>query len=352
MAGHPLKPLSTAKIKKLLNTFPGYTQNQITLQDINDNDFNIDYVIEAFKVPIDSSSMTPQDWVTIAQKVLENYAEHDGFVVLHGTDTMAWTSSALSYLMSGLTKPLIVTGSQIPFAQTRNDGLRNLTTAVLLAATTKIPEACLFFNVNLMRGNRAVKVNSSEFKGFESPKFQPLAVAGIDITVNKSIVMPQPPKSISLSLSKNRKALGKKLAAQKEAMSTFSVASMILFPGIRASMVEGIFEHTTPDIKGMVLGAFGEGDAPSTKAFLDSLAHANKHGGVTIVDGTQCLRGSVNINAYESAAGLKKAGVISGYDLTPEAILTKLIYLISSGKTQAEVKKEMQLPLHGDLTPD
>ena len=349
MAGHPLKPLSTEKIKKLLATMPGFTKSKVTLQTEDDKDFDISYTVEAFKRPIDSSSMTPQDWVTIAEKVLENYQGYDGFVVLHGTDTMAWTSSALSYLLNGLSKPVIVTGSQIPIAQTRNDGLRNLVTSILLAATTKIPEACLFFDIDLMRGNRAVKVNSSEFDGFESPKYPPLAIAGIDITVNTSLIEKMPSKRISLDYAANRKRLKKKLAKMKEKMSTFSVVSMVLFPGIKGSMVEAIFRHTEPKVKGMVLEAFGEGDAPSTTAFLEALTHANDKQGVTIVDDTQCLMGSVNINAYESAAGLKKAGVISGYDLTPEATLTKLIYLIAEGKSQAQVKKWMQKPMHGDL---
>jgi L-asparaginase len=349
MDGHPLKPMSSTQFRALLSTLPGFSKKTITFQNSDAENFVIDYVLDAFEIPIDSSSMVPQDWVEIASRVLANYQDFDGFVVLHGTDTMAWTSSALSYLLEGLSKPVVVTGSQIPIVQTRNDGLRNLVTSVLLAATSKIPESCLFFNMQLMRGNRAVKINSSEFKGFGSPKFPPLAIAGIEISINEKLVEPFPEASSSLEKRKNRNVLAAKLKNIESSLQSFSVVSTVLFPGIQASMVEAIFTATTPPVKGMVLEAFGEGDAPAVKAFLETLAAANS-AGVTIVDDTQCLMGSANIGAYESATGLLKAGVISGYDLTPEATLTKLIYLIAQGLSQAEVKKRMQIPLHGDLS--
>ncbi|MCP4221557.1 MAG: asparaginase, partial [bacterium] len=324
-------------------------KDYVILQNPEDKDFQINYTVEAFEIPIDSSSMTPEDWVTIAEKILDNYAEYDGFVVLHGTDTMAWTSSALSYLLNGLSKPVIVTGSQIPLQQTRNDGIRNLVTSILLAGFSNIPEACLFFNINLMRGNRAVKVNSSEFLGFASPKYPPLAVVGIDITINTHLVQPMPPKLESLDTPGNVAALQAKLAGIKSEMGKFSVVQMVLFPGIRSSMVEAVFNATTPPVKGMVLEAFGEGDAPATKPFLDALTDANNKG-VVIVDDTQCLMGSANINAYESASGLQKAGAISGLDMTPEATLTKLIYFTALQLDQATIKALMENSLHGDLT--
>ncbi|MCP5047902.1 MAG: asparaginase [bacterium] len=347
---HPLIPMSAKEFKEHLSKEPGFTTKSVTVQTPEDKNYDIDYTLESFQTPIDSSSMTPGDWVRIAERILDKYDRHQGFVVLHGTDTMAWTASALSYLLDGLTKPVIVTGSQIPLAQTRNDGLRNLVTSIILAATSEIPESCLFFNVDLMRGNRTVKVNASEFKGFASPKFPPLATVGIETTVNRHLVLAPPPASISLDEPQNRENLKIQLQMLKREMTKFSVVPMLLFPGIQASMVEAIFTSTTPPVKGMVLEAFGEGDAPSTTAFLEVLKKYIE-AGVTIVDDTQCLMGTVNIGAYMSADGLRKAGVISGYDMTPEATLTKLIYMIARGLSPAEVKTLMQTKLHGDLTP-
>lgn len=350
MDGHPLAPMAAKQFKKTLASMPGCTETTITIQTIKNKDKTIDYTIDAFPTPIDSSSMTPTDWIKIAQRILENYTHYTGFVVLHGTDTMAWTSSALSYLLNGLTKPVIVTGAQIPLAQTRNDGFRNLVTSIQLAATTKIPEVCLFFDAMLLRGNRATKVNSNHFAGFASPNYPPLAVAGIDIVKYKNNIL-QPPKDDAKSLDNNayRKALRKQLNQLSQNMKTFSVVSLILYPGIQASTVKAIFNSTQPKVKAMVLQAFGEGDAPSVKSFLAVLAQANKEG-VTIVDNTQCLMGTVNIEAYESATGLIDAGVVSGYDLTPEATLCKLIYLHAKGLPQSQIKKKVNTEQNGDLT--
>ncbi len=351
MQDRPLQPMTADEFHHVLLQFPSFRSHSLTIQSLNSESFEIEFELEqAVHPPIDSSSMVPHQWIEIASLILRNYEAYDGFVVLHGTDTMAWTSSALSYLLQGLSKPVILTGSQIPIVETRSDAFRNLITAMYLAAKSKIPEVGLFFNVHLMRGNRAVKVSTNAFNGFESPNFPPLAVAGIDVEVDRELVLPPPLDSDSLEHLENRQALIQKLQNIEKRLAEFSVVALQLFPGISASMTEAFMEFRQPPVKGVILEAFGAGNAPSGPEFLQKLTEANARG-VTIMDNTQCLMGTVNIDAYHSASGLKAAGVVSAYDLTPEATMTKLIYWIGQGLEQAEVKQRMQIPLHGDLTP-
>lgn len=349
MDGHPLAPMPPARFESLLATMPGFDPPWLTLQTFDRRDLRVQYTLDAFEEPIDSSAMTPADWVRIASKILEHYEDHDGFVVLHGTDTMAWTASALSFLLEGLARPVVVTGSQVPLAQTRNDALRNLVTSMQIAATTEIPEVGLFFDHALFRGCRAAKVSTNDFEGFRSPNAPPLVAAGISIEVDEGVVRMRPPAEVSLEHEANREKRRRRLEAIAAALPSFSVLSVVLYPGIQATnAVEVLLDATVPPVRGLVLQAFGEGNAPSTPAFLDALHRAHDRG-VVIVDGTQVVQGSVNVDAYRSASGLEEAGAISGYDMTPEAAQAKLTYLLALGLTQEQVEMLMQRNLRGEL---
>jgi L-asparaginase len=263
--------------------------------------------------------MTPSDWIAIARQVASVYSRFDGFVILHGTDTMAFTSSALSFLFEGLSKTIVVTGSQLPLSYTFNDALSNLTGAIVTAATSEIPEVTLYFDYQLFQGNRAAKVNANQVAAFASLNFPALATVGTEITIQKNLILPNPPRSISLSEQVNLKALQKQLAEFAESINRFSVIALTLYPGISASTVSAMLNGTQPPISGVVLEAFGEGNGPSNPAFLAALKTAND-ADVVLVDNTQVLQGTVNIDAYATGSGLAQAGAISAYDMTPNPL--------------------------------
>jgi L-asparaginase len=357
-----LKPASKDAFKDLLLSQPGFSKVlgsssdtldlEVQKSDDADTLLNIDLVIDSISPAIDSSSMTPTEWIEIAMKLLQNYHNHDGLVVLHGTDTMAFTASALSYLLGrGVSKPIIVTGSQVPLSKNRNDALMNLITSVTIAATEKMSEVSLFFNTNLIRGNRSVKVSASDFPAFDSPNYAPLGTAGIEIKVKPyPSKLEPPPDCISLQKEENAKALETELKKWQCRVEDFSVISIILFPGIRASTVKAMLDKTEPKVKGVIIQAFGAGNAPGNPELLGALRDAYDDG-VVLVDVTQVVKGTVDLDAYESASGLVQAGVTSGYDLTPEAALAKLVCLIAKeGDHPGKIAEKMQDPELGDLS--
>ncbi|MBI4675684.1 MAG: asparaginase [Chloroflexi bacterium] len=288
-------------------------------------------VLHEYTPLLDSSNMTPREWFTIARDIFENYDAFDGFVVLHGTDTMAYTASALPFLLQGLTKPVILTGSQIPLVELRNDARENLITALLIAANQPLPEVCLYFGDKLLRGCRTVKVNALGFGAFESPNYPPLGTVGIDIQIDWSVVRAAPLRALEMP----------------RAELNATVAALRLFPGISAELLRNVLQ--TP-LQGLVLETYGAGNAPNRdRALLNTLAEATQRGAV-IVDCTQCLRGAVKLNAYATGAALLEAGVISGADMTPIAALTKLHYLIGSGYASEQVRALMQQNLSGEVT--
>jgi L-asparaginase len=280
----------------------------------------------------DSSNVRPRDWLRIALEIVARADQFDGFVVLHGTDTMAYTASALAFMLRGLGKPVVLTGSQIPLAELRSDARENLLTALLIAAAEEpIPEVGLFFGGRLLRGCRAVKVSAKGFDAFDSPNLPPLAVAGIDVDVDRSLVLPAEPRTVELP-------------ARLDA----SVGALRLFPGLTAELVRNTLR---PPLQGLVLEAYGAGNAPDDDPeLLEAIGEATARG-VVIVDRTQCLRGRVDLGVYATGSALLRAGVIGGADLTAEAALAKLVYLLSSGRKPAEVRALMQQSLCGELTP-
>jgi L-asparaginase len=290
------------------------------------------FTIHEYDPLLDSSNMTPRQWVTIARDIAANYHRYDGFVVLHGTDTMAYTASALPFMLRGLAKPVIVSGSQIPLCEVRNDARENLITSLLLAANYAIPEVCLYFGGRLLRGCRAVKVSADGFEAFASPNVPALGAAGIDIEINWDLV---------------RRPERRQRLRVEEFDPGVVVSALRLFPGISPDLVRNVLR---PPLQGLVLEAYGVGNGPDhDRPFLDALREATRRG-MVIVDCTQCLEGAVNLEEYAAGAALASAGIISGYDMTAEAALTKLYYLFSRGYAPARVKREMQRDLRGEMS--
>lgn len=292
-----------------------------------------DYDLHEYDPLLDSANMTPDDWLKIAQDIADHYDDYDGFVVLHGTDTMAYTASALPFMLDGLGKPVIVTGSQIPLCEVRNDARENLITAMMLAADYPIPEVCVYFGDKLMRGCRTVKVNANGFAAFDSPNFPPLGRVGIGIELNQEVIRPFPPATTPLTV---------------HPLNRSRISTLRLFPGISADIVRHILQSP---LKALVLEAYGVGNGPDhDQAFIAVLNEACQRG-VVIVDCTQCFTGSVDLNDYATGSSLAAAGVISGYDLTVEAALAKLFYLLSQDLSPETIKALMQTDLRGELTP-
>jgi len=363
-AGNPLSPLTADAFAELVASQPGFTltttkedESVALALDVNVNDeeeVSIDVVMDDIKPAIDSSSMSPSDWVLITQRIIKNYGKYTGIVVLHGTDTMAFTASAVSYMMGrGVSKPIIFTGSQVPLSKTRNDAQRNLITSITIAATQTLYEVGLYFDSKLLRGNRSVKVSSSAFPAFESPNYPPLGRVGIDVRIHTPIALAAPAEDLTLENASHLKRLEASLERMKTAVNDFSVITVVLHPGIRASTIKAALGGTTPPVKGIVLQAYGAGNAPADEDLILALKEAHDEHGVVICDITQIVSGGVDLDAYESAAGLKHAGAVSGYDLTAEAALTKLVCLIAmGGLSQHELEESMKTPYQGDLSRD
>ena len=298
------------------------------------------YRIDAvtFDPLIDSSDIEPDNWVTLANIIEERYDEYDGFVILHGTDTMSYSASALSFMIEGLTKPVIFTGSQLPIGVPRTDGKENLISAVEIAAAKDedghaiVPEVCIYFDNILMRGNRTTKVNSDHFRAFRSENLPPLAEAGISIRYNSGIIIR--PQNWD-----NRPIFHKDLDT--------SVAILKIHPGITPQVVKGIL--CAPESKAVILETYGAGNAPSKDWFVSIVREASEKGKI-LLNVTQCVAGKVNMDLYATGKSLKAAGVINGYDSTTESALGKLFYLLGVFETNEEVKAGLEMDLRGEIS--
>ncbi len=291
----------------------------------------------SIKPLVDSSDIDPDVWEKIAFLIADNYNDFDGFVVLHGTDTMSYTASALSFMLSGLTKPVVFTGSQIPIGKMRTDAKENLITAIEIASQTKdsvalVPEVTIFFEDQLFRANRTTKQNSENFNAFSSFNYPVLAEAGIRIryfTENIRKIDPKTPLKLRTKTSRN-------------------IAILKIFPGITENIVSSIL--STKELKAVVLESFGAGNAPQKEWFYNLLKQATDKG-IIIVNKSQCMKGSVEMGFYQTSLDLIKAGVISGYDITTEALVSKLMYLLGEYDNNTEKVKELiQTNLCGEIT--
>ena len=288
-----------------------------------------DYVIHEYDPLLDSSNMTVPQWNRIAADIADNYEGYDGFVIFHGTDTMAYTASALSFMLENLGKPVILTGSQIPLSEIRNDATENIITSLWLCAYQPINEVCVYFNQNLLRGNRTQKVSSEQFNAFDSPNFPHLATIGIEIDIHKKLLLPTPTAPFQL-----------------QKMSPHFIANFRLFPGFATDVLAYVLQQP---LQGLVLETYGAGNAQNNDPrFLDLLEDACQRG-VVIVNCSQCYQGRVEMNQYATGFTLKKAGLISGHDMTLETAHCKLLYLFSKYTDITQIKILMETALCGEL---
>ena len=278
----------------------------------------------------DSSNISVSDWRAMAHSIRDNYEVYDGFVILHGTDTMAYTASALSFMLEGLGKPVVLTGAQIPIGQARTDARDNLIGSIIIAGEGKVPEVCVYFGKKLLRGNRSTKVSADEMEAFATPNFPPLATAAIDIRYLEHLIRPA----------------GEALRVVDFA-DELPIAVLKIFPGIQFKMFENIM---TENLKALVIEAFGVGNIPQYDAELLPLIRKAANNGTIIVVCTQCLRGRVQLGTYETSSALKKAGAVSGGDMTVEAAVTKLRYLFAKRCSSERICKYMEQDIRGELS--
>lgn len=311
-----------------------FQQIKENVPELSRLDYDLD--VHSFNPVLDSSNMDPEIWKTLAELVYHKYDQYDGFVILHGSDTMAFTASALSFMLENLAKPVVLTGSQLPIGEIRTDAKENLITALEIAATKEdgkalFPEVSIYFDSQLFRGNRSIKYNSEKFEAFRSPNYPILAEAGVHLQFYRNYILKAPKGELKLHTNFNS-----------------NIGVLKLYPGITPQAVQAI---TDSKVDAIILETFGSGNTTTAQWFLDSLRQAILNGKI-IIDISQCKKGSVQLGRYETSRELLKMGILSGYDLTFEATVTKLMFVMGLGLSIEESRKLMEESLRGELTKD
>lgn len=299
------------------------------IPELFSNQMPIWHLIE-FSPLLDSSNISVHEWNKMGKTIYDNYNDYDGFVILHGTDTMAYSASSLSFMLENLNKPVIFTGAQIPLCELRNDGRDNLINSIILASSDNIHEVCLYFDGKLLRANRSTKQSADSFNAFRSPNAFPLAEVGIRIQFNDKELLPATDKQLGF-----------------QPFEEIPIGVLKIFPGIQFSLFESIM---TEKLKGIVLETFGSGNIPNYENnLLHIIRKAYEHGTIMTIC-SQCQQGTVTLGAYQTSNSLQSIGAVSGKDMTTEAAVAKLYYLFSKNLSKEEIKEQMSLNLRGELT--
>jgi len=308
---------------------PGYLKKAMEkIPELKNADMP-NYTVEEYAHPIDSADMSCEHWMQIGDHIKKNYAQYDGFVILHGTDTMAYSASALSFILENLDKPVILTGAQLPLFETRSDARENLINALWMAGNYPIPEVCIYFNNKLFRGNRAKKIDANSFAAFDSPNFPALGKVGTEVRLRRELIRPTAHEHFTL-----------------QTIKPAVIAAIRVFPGVSFTLLEQLIHAP---LQALILETYGVGTAPQDPRFINMLQKIVDRG-VVVLNCSQCIYAKVKMTDYANSNALIQAGVLSARDMTVEAALAKLFYLFSKELSLETIKTQVVTNLRGELT--